>query len=40
MEEFKVRDAQQEAGYREFETFDKIYRPLIQRGWLKKQFTE
>lgn len=37
---FELHDAEQKFGFREFDTFMKIYKPLVQRGWLKKQFAD
>lgn len=40
MEKYKAEEALREIGFREFETFMKIYTPLIKRGWLKTQFAD
>ena len=40
IENFEMYEAVQKFGFREFETFMTIYQPLIQRGWLKKQFAD
>lgn len=40
MTNFRLYDLEQKFGFREFETFMKIYKPIIQRGWLKKQFAD
>ncbi len=36
----KLFEAESDFPYREFKTFMKIYRPLIKRGWFKKEITD
>ena len=40
MENIQLYEAVQRGGFREFETFMKIYLPFYQRGWLKKQLAD
>lgn len=37
---FKLLEAIERFGFREFDTFMKIYTPFVQRGWLKKQIAD
>lgn len=40
MAQHHVDDLERKYHFREFETFMKIYKPLIKRGWLKKELTD
>jgi hypothetical protein len=40
MEKYRAKEAIANIGFREFETFMKIYTPLINRGWLRTQMAD
>jgi hypothetical protein len=40
MADYKIDEVEREFGFRDFKTFQKIYRPYIHRGWLRNQLID